>query len=67
MPGTMSVEDGTRTQLCCATSERVVEYSGCYIAPFGKLDKRPDKWINDDELVGRLWDESERMLREKGF
>ncbi len=67
MPGTISVADGARTTLFCATSPRAVEISGGYIVPFGKLDRRPDKWNQDDELIGKLWTESERMVKEAGF
>ncbi|MCJ1460130.1 hypothetical protein MMC28_010509 [Mycoblastus sanguinarius] len=67
IPGVISPTDGARTTLFCATSPRAVENSGGYFMPIGKLDKRPDKWNNDDKLVGKLWDESERMLKEAGF
>ena len=59
--------DGARTTLFCATSPKAENYSGGCFVPYGKLDKRPDKWYLDEELVGRLWTESERMVREAGF
>lgn len=67
IPGTISVADGARTTLFCATSPKAENHSGGFFVPYGKLDKRPDKWNLDEELVGRLWTESERMVREAGF
>ena len=67
MPGTISVADGARTTLFCATSPKAENHSGGFFVPYAKLDKRPDKWNLDEELVGRLWTESERMIREAGF
>lgn len=67
MPGVLSVADGATSTLFCATSEKAVKNSGAFFAPFGVLDKRPEKWTEDPKMVGRLWDESERMVREVGF
>lgn len=67
MPGTVSVADGATSTLYCATSEKAVQNSGAYFAPFGVLDKRPEKWTQDSTMVGRLWDESGRMVKEAGF
>lgn len=63
----LSVADGATSTLFCATSEKAVENSGGYFAPFGKVDKRPDRWNEDEAVVEKLWVESERMVREAGF
>lgn len=45
MPGLVSVPDGARTTLYCATAEGAVEGSGGYFLPFGEVDaKRTGKW-----------------------
>jgi hypothetical protein len=67
MPGTASVADGARTTLYCATSPEAVKGSGGYSVPYGKMDGRVDKWCENEGLVGRLWVESERMVRQAGF
>lgn len=67
IPGTMPVADGATAPLFCATSEKAARYSGAYFTPFGVLDSRPEKWTEDAKMVGRVWDESERMVREAGF
>lgn len=63
----LSVADGATSTLFCATSANAVENSGGYFVPFGKLDKRPDRWNDDEAVVEKLWVESERMAREAGF
>ncbi|KAL9127326.1 MAG: hypothetical protein Q9175_007759 [Cornicularia normoerica] len=67
LPGMLSVVDGATSTLFCATSEKAVVNSGSYFAPFGKLDKRPDRWNEDEGLVEKLWVESERMVKRAGF
>ena len=67
MPGTISVAEGATATLFCATSGKALVNSGGYFAPFGKEDKRPDRWNKDEELVERLWVESERMVEGAGF
>ena len=67
IPGTISIEDGARTTLFCATSPEARRWSGRYIRPYGKVDKRADKWIENGKIVEGLWEGSERLLREKGF
>ena len=67
MPGTLSLADGATSTLFCATSWKAPANSGAYLAPFGKLDRRPEKWTGDAEVVERLWVESERMIKEAGF
>ena len=66
-PGTMSVADGATAPLFCATSEKAAGHSGAFFTPFGVLDGRAEKWTEDAEMVERVWDESERMVREAGF
>ena len=63
----LSVADGATSTVFCATSEKAVENSGGYFGPFGKVDKRPDRWNEDEAFVEKLWVESERMVREAGF
>lgn len=48
-------------------SEKAVENSGGFFAPLGKLDKRPDRWNENEAVVEKLWVESERMIKEAGF
>ena len=67
MPGTLSLADGATSTLFCATSWKAPANSGAFFAPFGKLDRRPEKWTEDAEVVERLWVESERMVKEAGF
>ena len=67
MPGTLSVVDAATSTLFCATSDKAPVNSGGYFAPFGKLDKRPDRWNEDEEVVEKLWLESERMVEGAGF
>ena len=67
MPGVLSVAEGATATLFCATSGKASANSGGYFAPFGKEDKRPDRWNEDEELVEKLWVESERMVEGAGF
>lgn len=67
IPGTISVPDGARTTLFCATSKEAVKDSGGYFVPYGKRDCKADKWTKDEELLERVWEESERMLKGAGF
>ena len=67
LPGMLSIPDGATSTLFCATSEKAVANSGGYFAPFGKVDKRPDRWNEDEGVVEKLWVESERMVQEAGF
>lgn len=67
MPGTLSVADGATSTLFCATSERAAPNSGGYFAPFGKVDRRPERWSGDERVVEGLWVESERMVGGAGF
>ena len=54
MTGTISVADGARTILFCATSSRAVKKSGGCIVLFGRLRRRRDKWNYGDELLSEL-------------
>lgn len=67
MPGTLSVADGATSTLFCATGDAAVANSGGYFAPFGKVDKRAERWNKDEGVVDRVWDESERMVGGAGF
>lgn len=67
IPGTVSISDGARTTLFCATSRDAVKDSGGYFMPFGKHDKRADKWKKEEGLLERLWVESEKILERVGF
>jgi WW domain-containing oxidoreductase len=60
------VESGCRSALFAATGERVVaeEISGCYIVPDAKVTE-PSKAAKDDALGGRLWELSEKILRDR--
>lgn len=61
----MSIEDGTRTTLFCATSPDATRWSGRYVLPYGKVDGKVDKWIEDAKVVQDLWEAAERMVNEK--
>lgn len=63
----LSIPDGATSTLFCATSEKAAVNSGGYFAPFGKVDKRPDRWNEDEGVVEKLWVESERMVQGAGF
>ena len=64
----LSVQDGVRTTLFCAASLDAVESSGKFHVPLRKVDGRAEKRLNEDEeAVKKMWEESERMLRERGF
>lgn len=67
IPGTLSVQDGALTTLFCATSPNAPKWSGKYIMPFGKVDSKFDKSIENMKVVEDLWDASERMVKEKGY
>ncbi len=48
----------------------IVEGSGAFFGPFGRRDKKGDalvqKWQAQD-MEEKLWEASERMVKEKGF
>ena len=67
IPGTLSVQDGALTTLFCATSPNASKWSGKYIMPFGKVDGKFDKLIENRKVVEDLWDASERMVKEKVY
>lgn len=60
------VASGCRSALFAATSERVVSegISGGYIVPDAKVVE-PSEMAKDEELGERLWELSERLLRER--
>lgn len=61
------MDDGARTSLFCATSPEAVGNSGGFFLPFGKADGRVERWTGDEGAVERLWEESGKMLRGRGF
>lgn len=64
---TQTVEEGARSTLYCATSNKASEQGGSYFAPVGKIDKRADRWIQDPKAVQALWDLSLKQLQQSGF
>ena len=64
VPGTVSAMKGARVTLFCGTSGRAL--SGKFYGPEEKVDVRAEKVCAGD-MVEKLWDESERMLKEAGF
>ncbi|CAG8740447.1 34104_t:CDS:2, partial [Racocetra persica] len=62
----LTPDDGALTQLYCATSPEIEEknYRGKYFVPFGELGK-PSAPAKDEELAKKLWDFSERFIKEK--
>ncbi|MCJ1395807.1 hypothetical protein MMC18_008693 [Xylographa bjoerkii] len=66
-PTTMSIPDGARTTLFCATSAEAPRYSGQYFVPFGKVDSKAEKWINDKAAVDKLWNMSNKALEKAGI
>lgn len=60
------VKSGCRSALFAATSEEVVErgISGCYIVPDCKVTEPSDR-AKDEALGERLWELSEKLLRER--
>ncbi len=66
MPGSVTVADGARTTLFCATSPDAAKNSGHFFVPYGKVDHGPGKWTTDDEAVQELWEASNKMLKDCG-
>lgn len=64
---TFTTVDGSRNSLYCATSPKAATQGGCYFVPFGKLDHKADKWLNDPDCVKRLWDLAIQQLTKSGF
>ncbi|KAI4093903.1 MAG: hypothetical protein LQ339_007585 [Xanthoria mediterranea] len=72
VPGKVSREDGARTTLACATSDdgQILEGSGGFFRPFGQRDKQGDalvEKVRERKLEEKLWDASEKMLKDKGL
>lgn len=65
VPGTVSVKEGAKTTLFCATSPEA--QSGKYYVPPGVADGKAEKLYGEGKLAEKLWKESERMLQEAGF
>lgn len=64
---TSTAADGARTSLYCATSTKAADQGGSYFIPFGKLDHKADRWLNDPDAVTRLWELADNQLRKSGF
>lgn len=64
---TLTVEEGARNTLYCATSHQASVQGGLYFAPVGKVDDRADRWIHDGKAVQDLWDLSINQLKQGGF
>ncbi|CAG8650087.1 2404_t:CDS:2, partial [Scutellospora calospora] len=62
----LTTDDGALTQLYCATSPEIEEknYRGKYFIPFGELAE-PSIQGKDKELVKKLWNFSEQLVKEK--
>ncbi|KAJ3122127.1 hypothetical protein HK098_003106 [Nowakowskiella sp. JEL0407] len=62
----LSPENGALTQLYCATSEEIVtkNYNGEYFVPYGKLAKPDLEIAESKELRDKLWEYSEKVVRE---
>jgi retinol dehydrogenase 12 len=52
--GMVTLEEGARTSLYCATSPDVADHSGRYYVD--AREARPSKASRDPELARRLWD-----------
>jgi hypothetical protein len=64
---TSSAVDGARTSLYCATSLKAIDFAGLYMVPFGKVDNRANRWLNDAKAVDRLWELANNQLKNHGF
>jgi NAD(P)-dependent dehydrogenase (short-subunit alcohol dehydrogenase family) len=64
----ISVEEGARTTLWCATAPELASETGRYYSwtPQGPRPATPTAVAQDDALAARLWDASERFVREAG-
>ncbi|KAF4495051.1 reductase [Fusarium agapanthi] len=59
--------EGSMNSLFCATTSQAYEHAGRYYVPVQKLDDRANKWLDDPQAVGRLWDLANKQLKEHGF
>ncbi|KAH7235040.1 uncharacterized protein BKA55DRAFT_708999, partial [Fusarium redolens] len=48
--------EGSMNSLFCATSSQAYEHAGRYYVPVQKLDDKANKWLDDPQAVGKLWD-----------
>lgn len=56
--------------LTFAISRQILEGSGGFFKPFGQRDKQGDALVEkarEGKTEEKLWDASEKMLRNKGF
>ena len=61
-----SPEQGAMTSVHAATSEEAAEQTGKYWASC-KVIPYPNKLVEDSEAINKLWSESTRFLKEKGY
>jgi hypothetical protein len=64
---TSSAIDGARTSLFCATSPKAPSHAGSYLVPFGKVDTKANKWLDDPIAVQKLWTLANEQLKQSGF
>lgn len=67
MPGSISVSEGARGILFCATSPDAAKGSGGYFLETGKQSKSANKFIKDKAVVDGLWEAGEGQLRGSGL
>lgn len=61
---TLSIEEGARNSLFCATSpEAPWKGQGRFFSPVGKMENHHEKWLIDSEGNKQLWEHSEAAMR----
>ena len=66
LAGKFTIQEGTLTQLWAATWKKDAVKTGAYYVPVGK-ENAGSKRSRDPELARRLWEWTERELKEKGY
>lgn len=59
--------EGSMNSLFCATTPQAYEHAGRYYVPVQKLDDKANKWLDDPQAVGKLWDLANKQLKDHGF
>lgn len=59
--------EGSMNYLFCATTSQAYGHAGRYYVPIQKLDDRANKWLDDPQAVGKLWDLANKQMKEHGF